>query len=215
MRKAATVESNAHIAVVDDVAAVRNSLKALLEVYGYVVHIYDSADAFIASLSEGLPSCVLLDVRMPGMSGLEAQRILAKRAPWLPAIIITGHGDIDMAVGAMKEGAFDFIEKPIDDARLLDTIAAAVDRARQAQGDSKDHDGLLNKYERLTNRERDILRLIANGLSTIAIASTLSISVRTVDHHRAKIHAKLEATSLSQLIRLALAIEHLPKSRKS
>src|SRR5690242_11591037 len=109
------MSSNPRIAVVDDVAAIRNSLKALLETYGYDVELYESADAFFGKLGDERLSCVLFDVRMPGLSGLEAQRLLSDKAPWLPAIIITGHGDIDMAVGAMKEGAFDFIEKPIDD----------------------------------------------------------------------------------------------------
>lgn len=195
------------IAVVDDVAAVRSSLKALLETYGYGVELYDSADAFFAQVADARLSCVLFDVRMPGMSGLEAQRRLAVRAPWLPAIIITGHGDIDMAVGAMKEGAFDFIEKPIDDEKLISSIAAAVSRAKEAKATDRKRAETLRKYERLTNRERDVMRLVADGYSTIAIASMLAISVRTVDHHRASIHAKMEVTSLSQLIKLALAIE--------
>jgi two-component system, LuxR family, response regulator FixJ len=196
------------IAVVDDVAAIRNSLKALLETYGYEVAVYDSAERFFADVdSKGL-SAVLFDVRMPRMNGLEAQRLLKERAPWLPAIIITGHGDIDMAVGAMKEGAFDFIEKPIDDERLVASIAQAVSRAVEVkEGDSRRAQSRL-KYERLTSRERDVMRLVADGYSTLAIASVLSISARTVDHHRASIHAKLEVTSLSQLIKLAIEISH-------
>jgi two-component system response regulator FixJ len=195
------------IAVVDDVAAVRDSLKALLQTYSYQVELFDSADAFFAGLKDDRLSCVLFDVRMPGMSGLEAQRLLIERAPWLPAIIITGHGDIDMAVAAMKEGAFDFIEKPIDDERLVATIAQAVGRASTARAEADRRARTLRKYERLTGRERDVMRFVAEGYSTLAIASMLSISVRTVDHHRASIHAKMEATSLSQLIKLALDLE--------
>ena len=118
------------IAVVDDVAAVRASLKALLETYGYGVEPYDSADAFFAGIADTGLSCVLFDVRMPGMSGLEAQRLLSVKAPWLPVIIITGHGDIDMAVGAMKEGAFDFIEKPLDTVHLLRVVRKALEHHR-------------------------------------------------------------------------------------
>ncbi|MGE0238800.1 MAG: response regulator transcription factor [Parvibaculaceae bacterium] len=198
---------NQRIAVVDDVAAVRQSLKALLETYDYEVELYASAAAFLAGLGDIRLSCVLFDVRMPGMSGLEAQRLLNDRAPWLPAIIITGHGDIDMAVKAMKEGAFDFIEKPIDDQRLLSSIAAAVARASAARDEDRRRAEARRKYERLTNRERDVMRLVAEGYSTLAIASLLAISARTVDHHRASIQAKLEVTSLPQLIKLALMLD--------
>ena len=203
------------IAVVDDVAAVRSSLKALLETYGYEVELYESAEAFFAGLGEGRLGCVLFDVRMPGLSGLEAQARLREKAPSIPAIIITGHGDIDMAVGAMKDGAFDFIEKPIDDERLIATIAEALGRARLARAGAAKRAQALSKYERLTVRERDVMRLVAEGYSTLAIASLLSISVRTVDHHRASIHAKMEVTSLPQLIKLALELgEDQPPARK-
>ncbi len=195
-----------HIAVVDDVAAVRGSLKALLETYGYVVETYEDAKAFFDAVAGDRLSCVLFDVRMPGMDGLEAQRFLVTRAPGLPAIVITGHGDIDMAVQAMKEGAFDFIEKPIDDERLVSSVAAAVDRARQARVSEKSRDEIRQRYDRLTKRERDVFRLVAGGYSSLAIAAMLSISIRTVDHHRASIHAKMEATSLPQLIRMALQL---------
>lgn len=196
-----------HIAVVDDVAAVRGSLKALLETYGYVVETYEDAKAFFDAVAGDRLSCVLFDVRMPGMDGLEARRLLATRAPGLPAIVITGHGDIDMAVQAMKEGAFDFIEKPIDDERLVSSVAAAVDRARQARVSEKSRDEIRQRHDRLTKRERDVFRLVAGGYSSLAIAAMLSISVRTVDHHRASIHAKMEATSLPQLIRMALQLD--------
>jgi two-component system, LuxR family, response regulator FixJ len=124
----------------------------------------------------------------------------------VPAIIITGHGDIDMAVRAMKEPAHDFIEKPIDDQKLVYSVAAAVDKADQTSATEAKRLKIREKYERLTKRERDVLALIIEGYSSLAIASKLSISVRTVDHHRASIHAKMEAASLSHLIRLALQI---------
>lgn len=201
------MSDSARIAVVDDVAAVRSSLKALLETYGYAVETYDSAKAFFDALADKRLSCVLFDVRMPGMDGLEAQRLLRVKSPGLPAIIITGHGDIDMAVRAMKEGAFDFIEKPIDDAKLASSVASAVDRTTQGAVADKKRGEVLQKYGRLTRRERDVLRLVAEGYSSLAIASMLAISIRTVDHHRANIHAKMETTSLSQLIWMALQID--------
>jgi two-component system response regulator FixJ len=204
------MSGNRRIAIVDDVAAIRHSLKALLETYGYEVELYDSADAFFENLRDEGLSCVLFDVRMPGMNGLEAQRLVRARASWLPAIIITGHGDIGMAVRAMKEGAFDFIEKPIDDEKLVSSIAAAVDHARDAKANEGKREEILRRYRRLTKRERDVMRLIADGYTTLAIAALLSISVRTVDHHRANIHAKMGATSLSHLIKLALEIEREP-----
>lgn len=201
------MSASARIAVVDDVAAVRGSLKALLETYGYLVETYESAETFFEAISDKQLSCVLFDVRMPGMDGLAAQRLLSERAPGLPAIIITGHGDIDMAVQAMKEGAFDFIEKPIDDAKLVASVASAVTRATEARTAEGKRAEILQKYDRLTKRERDVFRLVADGYSSVAIASTLSISIRTVDHHRASIHAKMEAASVSQLVKMALHID--------
>ncbi len=194
------------IAVVDDVEAVRESIKALLETYGYEVATYASAETFLDAVESNQPNCVLLDVRMSDMDGLTAQRLLARKAPGVPAIIITGHGDIDMAVRAMKEGAHDFIEKPIDDQKLVYSVAAAVDKAAQTSATEAKRLRIQEKYERLTKRERDVLALIIEGYSSLAIASKLSISVRTVDHHRASIHAKMEAASLSHLIKLALQI---------
>lgn len=194
------------IAVVDDVAAVRKSLKALLETYGYEVTTYESAESFFSAAASAPPSCVLLDVRMPDMDGLTARRLLAARMPGVPAIIITGHGDVDMAVKAIKEGAFDFIEKPIDDKKLVSSVADAVDQAARMRAVEAKRAETLEKYRRLTKRERDVLKLVAQGYSSFAIASLLTISIRTVDHHRASIHAKMEAASLSQLIKLALEI---------
>ena len=199
-------KTGARVAVVDDVAAVRRSLKALLETYGYEVETFVSAEAFFDSVAHDRPSCVLLDVRMPDMDGLSAQRLLTQKAPGIPAIVITGHGDVDMAVRAMKEGAFDFIEKPIDDQKLACSVAAAVDKAAERAAMEAKRLDLEEKYERLTKRERVVLSLIIEGYSSLAIASILSISVRTVDHHRAAIHAKMEATSLPHLIRLALQV---------
>lgn len=201
------MSDSARIAVVDDVAAVRGSLKALLETYGHTVETYDSAKAFFDGIAGNPPSCVLFDVRMPGMDGLEAQRLLAKQEPRLPVIIITGHGDIDMAVRAMKEGAFDFIEKPIDDAKLVSSIASALNQAAKAKTTERKRVETLQKYHRLTRREREVFKLVADGYSSLAIASVLSISVRTVDHHRGSIHAKMEVASLSQLIKMALHID--------
>lgn len=195
------------IAIVDDVAAIRNSVKALLETYGYEVDTFAGAEEFFDALPESLPSCVLFDVRMPGMNGLEAQRLMASRSPGLPVIIITGHGDIDMAVGAMKVGAFDFIEKPIDDQRLISSVESAIHHAMEVRQQERKRDEIRRKFERLTTRERDVLRLVAEGYSTLAIASMLSISARTVDHHRANIYSKLEITGLSQLIKLTLQAE--------
>ena len=122
------------IAVVDDVAAVRNSIRALLETYGFTVEIFESVEAFFAFDPKCELGCVLFDVRMPGMSGLEAQKLLARKSPGLSVIIITGHGDIDMAVRAMKEGAFDFIEKPIDDEKLVSSVGLAINHQRNAGG---------------------------------------------------------------------------------
>ena len=192
------------VAVIDDDDAVRDSLGALLEAEGYAVAPYPSGRAFLDALPEGLPACALVDVRMPEMDGLELQRRLAEAAPQLPVIIITGHGDIAMAVRAIKAGAVDFIEKPFTDRTILDGIAQALASRDEALGREARRRDIGRRLERLTAREREVFERLARGDSNKAVARVLGISPRTVEVHRARVMEKLQARSLSHLVRMAM-----------
>lgn len=192
----------ATVVVIDDDAAVCDSLTALLESDGYRVRSFSTAAAFLAAYEPDIGGCVLVDVRMPGMSGLELQRVLAERSIKLPLIIMTGHGDIPMAVTAMKAGAVDFVEKPFADDRILDCVARAL--ARPAMAPAADP-AALERVRRLSDREREVLEQLVIGHPNKVIAHNLSISPRTVEIHRARVMSKMEARSLSELVRLALA----------
>jgi two-component system response regulator FixJ len=194
------------IYVVDDDAGVRDGLKALLAVKGFEVATFASAEAFLADVGEIGPGCVLVDVRMPGMSGLELQRELKKKHAALPVVIITGHGDVPMAVTALKAGAIDFIEKPFDTDALLAAIDEAMLRAAAARP-SPDQEIVISRIGRLTPRERQVMDLVVAGQPNKVIADRLQIAVRTVEIHRARVMDKMEARSLSDLVRMALRIE--------
>jgi len=191
------IRKRPHIFIVDDEERICTSLTSILTTYGYDASAYDSAEALLKGLATARPDLILLDVRMPGVDGLEAQKLLAAREDSPPVIIMSGHGDIAMAVAAVKAGAHDFIEKPIDDEKLAASIAQAL-----AQDAGKS--GLAERLAKLSPRERSVAALVVKGYSTIAIAGELGISNRTVDHHRASILAKMEATSLPQLISLLM-----------
>ncbi|MBL8789918.1 MAG: response regulator transcription factor [Rhizobiales bacterium] len=187
------------IFIADDEERICTSLTSILNTYGYDARTFNGVDGLLEGLGRERPDLILLDVRMPGIDGLEAQKLLAARQDAPPVIIMSGHGDIAMAVTAVKSGAHDFIEKPIDDEKL----AASIEQALvQHAGKS----GVAERYARLSPRERSVAALVAKGYSTIAIAGELGISNRTVDHHRASILAKMEATSLPQLISLLMDI---------
>ncbi|MFT3671528.1 response regulator transcription factor [Aestuariivirga sp.] len=191
------IRKRPHIFIVDDEERICTSLTSILTTYGYEASAYDSVEALLKALAAARPDLILLDVRMPGVDGLEAQKLLAAREDSPPVIIMSGHGDIAMAVAAVKAGAHDFIEKPIDDEKLAASIAQAL-----AQDAGKS--GLAERLAKLSPRERSVAALVVKGYSTIAIAGELGISNRTVDHHRASILAKMEATSLPQLISLLM-----------
>ena len=195
------------IAVIDDDDAVRDSLGALLEAEGYAVTSYASGPAFLESLAEAPPACALVDVRMPGMDGLELQRRLADAAPSLPVIIITGHGDIAMAVRAIKAGAVDFVEKPFQDRTILDGIALALASREEVLSRETRRRDIGRRLDRLTAREREVFERLARGLSNKAVARDLGISPRTVEVHRARVMEKLQAISLSHLVRMAMIAE--------
>ncbi len=192
--------------VVDDEPAVRDSLRTLLGTYGLPVEAYASGHEFLESMDKTRAGCLVADVRMPGMSGIDLQHELARRNIPIPVIVITGHGDVPMAVQALKAGALDFIEKPINDDVLVSSIRNALDRDRRSREEDGETARLAERAARLTPRETEVMDLIVSGLSNNAIAQKLGISARTVEHYRANIMQKTEAASLSHLVRMAIRI---------
>jgi len=201
-----------HVYIVDDDEAVRDSLSALLEAKAYAVSSFASALEFLA-VSPSLPiGCVIADIRMPEMDGLELQQRLTERKLGFPMIIITGHGDVPLAVRAMKAGAIDFIEKPFAVAAILDSIRMALSRLDAPSAQDPSAAAAAAKLALLSARERDVLEGLVEGLPNKSIAYDLTISPRTVEIHRARVMDKMGARSLSELVRLALAAGVRPNS---
>ena len=200
------VATEATVFVVDDDEAMRNSLRWLVESEGLSVETYGSAAAFLDAYYPGRAGCVLLDVRMAGMSGLELQEYLRSHQILIPVIVITGHGDVSMAVQAMKSGALDFIEKPFSDELLLGSIHRALgfdeERRRRQEGRAE----LASRLAHLTPREREVMDMVTEGKSNKEIAFDLGVSAKTVEAHRAKVMEKMEARSLAELVRMALEV---------
>ena len=190
--------------VIDDDEAVRHALAFLLASSGFPVRIYDSALAFLDALTALQPGCVLTDVRMPGMSGLDLQRELMVRRIVLPVIVMTGHGDVALAVEAMKAGAIDFIEKPFSEDRILTAIRAALDRSMHVTVQNDAVSAVGAKLNTLTAREREVLAWAAKGKSASQISQTLRISKRTVDEHTQTAARKLGAANRTQAVAIAL-----------
>ena len=191
--------------LIDDDPGVRDSLALLLSLKGLSTQLFASAESFLETYQPDQAGCVLTDLRMPGMTGLELQAALRERRLELPVVVLTAHGDVATARAALKNGAFDFLEKPIDDAMLLDVLhnALRVDRERRAAATARSSSD--RRMERLTERERQILSLLAAGHQNREIATQLGISPRTVEVHKARIMEKLACRSLADLIRMNLA----------
>jgi two-component system, LuxR family, response regulator FixJ len=190
--------------VIDDDEAIRESLTFLLGTIGLEVRTYDSATAFLSALPNVTAGCIVTDVRMPGISGVDLLRRLRELDIGIPVIVITGHGDVQLAVEAMKIGARDFIEKPFDDESLLGAVRAALnDSERQAQRDTE-RGVLLERLSSLTSREREVLQGLVAGKPNKMVAFDLGISPRTVEIYRANMMTKMGAGSLSDLVRMAL-----------
>lgn len=187
--------------VVDDDEAVRTSLQWLIASINLDVRTYASAQAFLDDYAPTGPGCLVADVRMPGISGLELQRQLAAQGSNLPVIVITGHGDVDMAVRAMKGGAFDFIQKPFNDQVLLDLVQNALEKSGRLARAEEERTNIRDRLEQLTEREREVLNGIVAGESNRQIASRLKLSEKTIEFHRAKVMRKMEAGSLAELTR--------------
>jgi FixJ family two-component response regulator len=199
---------NGTVHIVDDDEGLRTSLALLIESVGYHAVVFGSATDFLDGYHpDKHEGCLILDIRMPGMSGLDLQEELNRRGVVLPVIFITGHGDVPMAVGAMKNGAFDFIQKPFRDQQLLD----CVNRALQADADMRNalaqKDELRRRISALTPREREVMQLIVDGRANKVIAMDLKLSERTVEIHRARVMEKMGVRSVAQLVKMSLAAE--------
>jgi len=199
------VADNRLIHVIDDDEAIRRSASFMLKTSGFKVETWKSGTEFLKDVRHVEHGCILLDVRMPDMDGLEVQQALNERGITMPVIVLTGHGDISISVRAMKAGAVDFIEKPFDKAVLLDAIAAAFERIDRADSIAGRAAAAAVMVGALTAREREVLDGLAEGLPNKTIAYDLGISPRTVEVHRANIMSKLQARSLSDALRIAFA----------
>ena len=199
----AMTEKQSVVCVVDDDPAVRDSLSWLLSSVDLDVETFSSAQEFIDAYDPDQQGCVLVDVRMPGMSGLELQEELSARGTNLPVIVITGHSDVQMAVRAMKAGAFDFIEKPLNDQALLDLVQKAIEENKATIRVQSQQNEIRNRFSSLSPREQEVLELIVAGEPNKRIAFNLSLSEKTVEAHRAKVMDKTRAGSLAELIKMA------------
>jgi len=190
--------------IVDDDEAVRNALRLLLRSVGLAATALPNAQQFLQTYDPHQPGCLVLDVRMPGMSGLELQQQLNLRGAMLPVIFITGHGDIPMAVDAMQQGAFDFLQKPFRDQDLIDRIQRALERDRANRSEMDQKERARERLDSLTPREREILMLVTQGKPNKVMAADLGVSQRTVEIHRARVMEKMGVSSLAQLVRIVV-----------
>lgn len=193
--------------VVDDDGAIRRSVSFALKTSGFQVQVYESSSDFLKAAADFESGCILLDIRMPGMDGLELQEALKGKGVSLPVVIMTGHGDVGLAVRAMKAGAVDFIEKPFQKAVLLGAIEQGFSRLNGSRNNHEEASEAAVKLRLLTRREREVLEGLTQGLPNKSIAYDLNISPRTVEIHRANVMSKLSVKSLSEALRIAFAAE--------
>ena len=206
MNKPAEKEVQPTIYVVDDDDGMRRALDTLLSTVGYKTAVFSRPSEFLAQFKPEAHSCLVLDIRMPEMSGLEVQQQLNRRGSMLPVIFITGHGDVPMAVQAMKEGAFDFIQKPFRDQDLLDRINHALKQDADNRTNAARRSEVQHRLESLTPREKQVMNFIVDGSANKVIAIDLGLSERTVEIHRAKVMEKMGARSVAHLVKLHLTL---------
>ncbi|ARN74543.1 response regulator transcription factor [Oceanicoccus sagamiensis] len=201
------MDITARVHVVEDDDAVRDSLQMMLESIGHQVQAFESADNFLEAYTQDMAGCIVLDIRMPGMNGMELQRKLNDINSILPIIFVTGHGDVPMAVEAMQQGAVDFVQKPYREQELLDKINQAMTLDQENRDSLQQKQVILGGMGELTPRERDVMQLMVEGKANKVIAIELDISQRTVEIHRARVMEKLNANSLAHLVRMYLSVE--------
>lgn len=194
------------IYVVDDDAGVRKSLDMLMRAIGHNAETYASADEFLNGYSAEGPGCLILDLRMPGMSGLELQEELSRRGSSLPIIFITAHGDVPTAVDAVKGGAIDFIQKPFRDQDLIEKIEQALEENAINRSRLAERDDVESRIASLTPRERQVMEIVVDGKTNKAIAAELGLSERTIEIHRARVMRKMDAESLPNLVKMVLRV---------
>jgi two-component system response regulator FixJ len=199
------ISNNQTVFIVDDDQSIRQAMGLLLESVGLDNEIFESADEFLQRVSDDRSGCLVLDIRMPGMSGLELQETLADRGNSMPVIFVTGHGDIPMAVEAMQNGAVDFIQKPFRDQELLNRIGAALKTDESRRSLNEETTKIKARIGRLTKREHEVFNLVVTGKPNKIVAYELSVSQRTVEIHRARVMEKMEARSLAELVRMHLS----------
>jgi FixJ family two-component response regulator len=198
---------NGTVMVVDDDPGIRNAMRILLRSVGLESKLFASAQEFLDAYQPSQIGCLVLDIRMPGMSGLELQEQLNKRGAVIPVIFMSGHGDIPMAVEAMQHGAFDFLQKPFRNQDLLDRIHRAIAKHQQLCKSLGEHDRIRGLLDQLTPREREVLDLMAQGKQNKVIAQDLDISPRTIEIHRARVMEKMNAHSVAELVRMMLDVD--------
>lgn len=201
---ALTTTQDPTVFIVDDDDAVRESLAFLMKSVGIKAEVFASAQAFLDNYSPERAGCLVLDIRMPGMSGLELQDVLNKKGALLPIIFITGHGDVPMAVKAIKEGAADFVQKPFRDQELIDRIREVLDEDASTRADKLERHEILRRIDSLTEREREVMEQVVSGKANKVVAIDLNVSQRTVEIHRANVMDKMKARSLAQLVRYVM-----------
>ncbi|HEU5137625.1 MAG TPA: response regulator transcription factor [Steroidobacteraceae bacterium] len=201
---------SAVVMVVDDDAGVRNAMRALLKSVGLNCTLFASAQEFLDAYQPSQLGCLVLDIRMPGMSGMELQQQLNLRGAVIPVIFMTGHGDVPMAVEAMQHGAFDFLQKPFRDQDLLDRIQRAIAKDAELRQSLGQHARIKAHLESLTPREREVLDLMTKGLQNKMIGNQLGVSPRTIEIHRARVMEKMNAQSVAELVRMMMDLQHIP-----
>ncbi len=209
----APVLAGSTVYVVDDDPGVRDSLQLLLRVRGFVPMTYGSAEEFLTVAALSRPACALVDVRLPGIDGLELQRRLRLSQPGLPVVVITGHGDVTTARTALREGAVDFLEKPIDENELFEAVTAALESDQREVQKQRDRAEASARLQRLTPRELEVFERITNGQHNREIAEEFGISPRTVEVHRARIMEKLQARRVADLFRLRFELDLSEEAR--
>ena len=205
--RARQVESEQTVYVVDDDASARDSLCWLLGTEKLRSRAFASAGEFLDGWSGDWSGCVTLDIRMPDMSGLQVQQELLRRGNRMPVIVLTGHADVPIAIRAMKLGAYDFLEKPYSDSELLDAVHSALAHEREQDRSNSEQASALRALENLTEREREVMRLVVDGSTNKAVAAELGISEKTVEVHRARVMRKTGAATFSALVRLGLLLQ--------